>query len=409
MSKWLVCTVGGSEAPIIETIKKEKPDNILFICSDSSQTQVEKIIAGSGYSKKFKIAVIQAYDLIDQCFIEILEAVDKNIRRGKPTIVADYTGGTKTMSAALAMAAVEKGWELCFVTGARTDLIKVQDGTQHSQRVRTDQILLYSYLNEIDRYFAKYDYQACLALVDNLREVALTPDQLKRLTAIKGILTGLDLWERFQYEAALQKLEPFARQLRAFKSELSKVYRDLENIARRMGGAVNYRISYALVHDVLLNAQRRALAGRYDDATSRLYRATELIAQVNLLNLNPPVNTGDIIIQDSWPAELQQRLENRRNPRGKIQLGLMEAFELWAQLDRNFAPIHDDWKNKLLECIKARNNSFLAHGYEPITREQYDHYFRTLKDFLLAIQESQQQVEKFDESKQWPQKLTELL
>lgn len=409
MSKWLVCTVGGSEAPIIETIKKESPDNILFLCSESSQIQVEKIIAGSRYNKNYKVEVIAAYDLIDQCFIEIIAAAEKHIRRGKATIVADYTGGTKTMSAALAMAAVAKGWELCFVTGARTDLIKVKDGTQHSQRVRTDQILLYSYINEIDSHIAKYDYQACLALMDKLREVTLSPDQLKRLITIKGILIALDLWDRFQYEAALQKLEPFARQLPNMKTELSKVCRDFGNIAKRIGVDMKYKISYALVHDVLLNAQRRALVGRFDDASSRLYRATELIAQINLLNMNPPVNTGDIIIQDSWPAELQQRLENRRNSRGKIQLGLMEAYELWAQLDRNFAPIHEKWKNMLLECIKIRNCSFLAHGYEPISREQYAQYFSTIKDFLLTIQESQRQQERFDESKQWPQTLKELI
>jgi hypothetical protein len=40
---------------------------------------------------------------------------------------------------------------------------------------------------------------------------------------------------------------------------------------------------YEIVEDLLLNAERRAMQDRYDDAVGRLYRALELLVQIRLL------------------------------------------------------------------------------------------------------------------------------
>ena len=49
------------------------------------------------------------------------ELIDKH---PNARIIADYTGGTKTMSAALVLATYDKKIDLSLVTGPRTDQVK---------------------------------------------------------------------------------------------------------------------------------------------------------------------------------------------------------------------------------------------------------------------------------------------
>jgi hypothetical protein len=71
-------------------------------------------------------------DDLDAAVAIMLDGIH-DLRRWFPNapLVADYTGGTKTMTAALVMAAIESdAVEPQLVTGARADLVKVYDGSQ---------------------------------------------------------------------------------------------------------------------------------------------------------------------------------------------------------------------------------------------------------------------------------------
>lgn len=56
---------------------------------------------------------------------------------------------------------------------------------------------------------------------------------------------------------------------------VSKYILALVAITKENGG-------YEQVQDLILNAERRAVQERYDDAVARLYRAVEMVAQVRL-------------------------------------------------------------------------------------------------------------------------------
>jgi hypothetical protein len=66
-------------------------------------------------------------DDLDQIYLDCSKAIDAVVQRfSNVTITADYTGGTKSMSAALVMAALEfPNVNLQLVSGSRSDLIKV--------------------------------------------------------------------------------------------------------------------------------------------------------------------------------------------------------------------------------------------------------------------------------------------
>ena len=151
----LLCTVGGSHQPILEAIRSTKPSHTCFFCTGrdvvtdrpGSVTQV----TGSGSVIKarredgqpslpnlptqaqldkscFDVVEVSADDL-DQAFFAMRKAIDDLSRRFPDArFVADYTGGTKTMTAALVCVALESdGVELQLVAGARSGLGKVDD------------------------------------------------------------------------------------------------------------------------------------------------------------------------------------------------------------------------------------------------------------------------------------------
>ena len=137
--KTLVITVGDSEQPVITSIKNNSPDKVCFICSDDVATAKgsyktrDNIIQKCGLASSSTETVrIKYLDDFNDCFQQCYQLLAR-LRHDNPEadIIADYTGGTKSMSAGLAAAAMDvERCCLCIVTGERVDLKQVQNGTQ---------------------------------------------------------------------------------------------------------------------------------------------------------------------------------------------------------------------------------------------------------------------------------------
>lgn len=122
MTTILVASVGGTDQPILDAIAAGKPDFVYFLCSASKDGAV-----GSDESVPARIApaarlgedrhAIECVERPDD-LREVVEAcarIDAAIRSRQPQhveVVANYTGGTKTMSAGLAAYALRVGWSL---------------------------------------------------------------------------------------------------------------------------------------------------------------------------------------------------------------------------------------------------------------------------------------------------------
>jgi CRISPR-associated protein (TIGR02710 family) len=134
---------------------------------------------------------------------------------------------------------------------------------------------------------------------------------------------------------------------------------------------------YEPVLDVVLNAERRASRGRFDDAVARLYRAIELLAQTRLKKRDPPLDSSDLDLE-KLPEPIQpkyQRMRELNELRGwgsKVQIGLVSDYvllqELGDPLGRVYAPLAD----RLRQALENRNQSILAHGGTPLTQGDCD-------------------------------------
>lgn len=385
-SNILLCTVGGSHEPILTALRKTRPDFTCFICTDrdpatgrpGSDVQIlgkgscikahpgdEKpslpnIPAQAGLrQEQYEVVRVPADDL-DEVFRilrDTIEGLGQRFRGAR--LLADYTGGTKTMTAGLVSAALESDEvELQLVTGSRADLIKVRSGMEavtpaNVERVRLERAMR-PYVDAWRR-FAYAEAHQGLAALPRPRDRSLAA----RLALLRDLSRGLDAWDRFEHGAALELLEPYRPRIGGSWSSLLAALKRLT--------AEDESQEPARLFDLWRNAQRRAVQGRYDDAVARVYRLLEWSAQW-LLRVRCGIDTSDVPSERVPPG-----LALTPNDKGRIQIGLMAAWELLAHLrpDSPAGAFFRAERNALLNWLLMRNHSILAHGFRPVAEADW--------------------------------------
>jgi CRISPR-associated protein (TIGR02710 family) len=377
----LLCTVGGSHEPILTALRQTTPDFTCFICTGrdpatgrpGSDVQIlgkEKCIKSRPGDEKptlpniptqaglrddqYEVVRVPADDL-DEVF-RILRDTIQNLGQRFPgaRLLADYTGGTKTMTAGLVSAALESdGVELQLVTGSRADLIKVRSGMEavtqaNVERVRLERAMR-PYVDAWRRFAYAEAYQG-LAALPQPRDRALAA----RLALLRDLSRGLDAWDRFEHGAALDLLEPYRPRIGASWSPLLMA---LKRLTTPDEGQEPARLL-----DLWRNAERRAAQGRYDDAVARVYRLLEWSAQW-LLRSRYGIDTGDVP-----PEQVPPHMSLTPNDKGRIQIGLMAAWELLAhqQPDGPAGALFRAERDLLRDWLHMRNQSILAHGFRSV-------------------------------------------
>jgi len=433
--RFLVITVGGSCAPVVTSVKQNTPDKIYFLCSTDTETTKGsyRVVEGRGMvcgddraniltqteipenSEQYEIIKIDDFDNFNSCYKRSLETL-RNIRDRFPDaeIIADYTGGTKSMSAGLAAATTHvPGVTLSIVKGERTDLVKVLNDTQYVSLTNENVGFLQNQLELMDSLSRRYDYDGVLSVLDRitkLKNISSEADRLirKRLALSKGFLA----WDCFNHAEAWRLLSPYRGQMVDNIKFLEAVIWSRKGIDSKFREKPIPGLSnkpkghgYELVEELLLNSERRASQGRYDDAVGRLYRALELLVQIRL-KLEYGIETGNVDIE-KIPAGCRDVFKSKKNAGDEgIKTGLRESYELLTCLNKDdvLTKIYSDRKDKLNDILKIRNSSLFAHGFQPIPKEEYNK-FHTFIEGLLTEFFSGINAKKYTKRCQFPSKL----
>ena len=406
-STLLLCTVGGSHEPIITAVRQLRPDYVCFVCSGDdattgragSWTQIEKpgsvIKARPGDDKpslpnipaqlglpaeRFEVLRIPADDLDTAC-AEIRQRIAAlKIQFTESRLIADYTGGTKTMTAALVLAALEEGIELQLVTGGRADLIKVGSGMESVFNAPSERIRIQRAMAPFQAAWQRYAYaEAALGFAD----IALPQDAALRAELLiwRDVSRALDAWDRFDHAEAWRIIEHYNQRIGRVQPHLLTTLRALVNPKRAEQGEA------LRLYDLWHNAQRRAAQGRFDDAVARVYRLLEWTAQW-LLRCHLDIDTADV------PAErLPEGFEIAPGADGTIKLGLIQAWRLLGTVAGPMAEFVDAELIRLQDRVQIRNHSILAHGFTPISETEWQSIRSWLEGaFLLLLKSESQHV-----------------
>lgn len=414
--KTLLVTVGGSPKPILTTIETLQPDRVLFLCSAGSRGSESQVI-GTGTPCEIRqgaeiierlpniptqarlthfdpdrdLIRIQNPDDLSECYNATVSTI-RTLQQQQPNnqLIADYTGGTKTMSVALAMAALDYGITLYLTTNTtRENLFRVERG-EATERARTALVTVDRIIEQVmPRLLQQYNYPAATAELNALlQSMELPSESSRRIRELRDCCLGFDAWDRFDHVEAWRSLQPYmkASEIRPLGLFLKRVISSRAAIDPHFSSADGMNgQGYEIVEDLLLNADRRAIQDRYDDAVGRLYRALELLVQIRLLQTYD-IKTGDVDRQ-KLPASLQEKYADPalRSRDGKLQLALTRSYVLLSELpDDPLGKLYLQDADRIQNALQIRNYSLFAHGFTPITKASY----HTLSDVFVGFIQS---------------------
>ncbi len=371
MKTLFVATVGigtGPEAdivpPLVNSIKRANPDYLLLFVTEGSKGNGEKIIQELGCTpeKSFVSQLRADISDIEALFKEMLDVLSEQMKRLKisaENVTADFTTGLKTMSAALALSAVQLGFNnLQYIYVRRDEQKRVIPGTERFISLTPNQIRDSMLLQTAFNLMQNYRFASAIQILKNLHLLNETENLLReQLITIANAYIG---WDLFNHNRFVERYRN-ANLKSDYRLGIFQVKEATINLVTKIKEAKE--ITDLMIVDLFNNAERRFNEGRYDDTVARLYRTCEMLAQWRLQKKHG-VNTSDVAL-DKVPEESSNWLSGYRNQEGKIQIALEKAYQLLTELKDNLGAEYNDLKG----LLKNRNYSILAHGIEPIDED----------------------------------------
>ncbi|MGO9569889.1 MAG: TIGR02710 family CRISPR-associated CARF protein [Desulfomonilaceae bacterium] len=389
----LMISLGGTPEPLVRAIAEHRPRWVCYFASQRSVVQlgtVHNLLGEEGITlDDFGVVLVDDVNDLVHCFAKGLECASFFAKKGltPDEVVVDYTGGTKTMTAAMALAAVRKGFSFSYVGG--TERTKAGLGTVvgGTEVVYTDvspwQIFAVEEWQQLVLHVNHYHYEAALLAI---KETILRqpPHEHMCWQGLSGVIEGLLKWDQFNHRRALpelregiQKLETWGRiredeRLRAFVDQARECLEFLQQTASETRGF--QRIGRPILVDLLSNADRRAAQGRYDDAMARLYRSLEMRGQL-AFEQHTGASTS-AVSPDSLPVGLRDEFVTRYqdSETGKLQLPLYATFRVLQALDDPAGHEFFAQQGAFTKVLSARNQSVLAHGIQAVSRETFEEF-----------------------------------
>ena len=405
MNEILICTVGGSHEPIVKAIETIKPDYVCFLCSEKDPVTgkpgsyelikgVGKIIKKNRDDEKPTLPDIPTQTGLDktQYEVETIPADDlgkafeiTGMRLQKligehpaASFYADYTGGTKSMTAALVVAALDhEKIGLQVVTGPRDDLVIVRTNLGKAAVIDAESIRIPRAVKQFTNSWQQFAYSEAFKGLAGLR--IRSGPLANQVRTLEHLSKAFAAWDRFDHKTAKEIIYTYKAMFAPAHINLLASIKDLTmNDSERQ--------EPARLLDLWFNALRRAEQKRFDDAVARIYRLVEWTAQWILKKYCGIDNTSDIP-EDKIPPEISIS----QSKEGKYQAGLIQAWQLIGCLCPESRPGKFSKENlpTLKDKMKIRNFSILAHGYQPIDEQNWRDFERWFKDNFLELLEQE--------------------
>jgi len=363
---------------LLESIKHHRPDKIVFFGSKLSKKTVDSIRGqhqkdGRGDLPQNEFNLINNVDDFDECFHTIKKEIEKYQNHD---IIIDYTSGTKTMTMSAAICSVLYRKQLSLISGKRGENGLVVRGTEEIKTQNLYQVYDELTMEKVKDFFNNYRFHAAKSILENTVAIENKGAYLKLIKAYEA-------WDRFDHQGCRELLmDKELEQIPEIKKTLSK---NKEVIGILTNPNVKHKGSY-MVADLLNNAKRRGTEEKYDDAVARLYRAMELIAQ-SILKEKCDIDTSNVYISklsELTKVSMKKDLDRSKSNNGKIKVGMHLSYSMLRcegkEIGKKFAS--DD---ELKDLLNKRNNSILAHGSNPISRENYEKLLDKTIEFAMEV------------------------
>jgi CRISPR-associated protein (TIGR02710 family) len=407
VAKGLLISVGGTPNPVAYSIEWHRPEKIVFFASRESRNEIETKVRPLTTHRWRDQEVITTGDPQDltrsmEVLAEKLPECLANLGLSVEDLVADYTGGTKTMSAALVLATIHQPVRYSYVGGTvrtKEGLGVVLDG---SEAIVTGpnpwDVLAIELRRRIGRQFnAGHFAEAKETAAEAADKVS---DRWRGFyKPLADLCDAYQCWSGFEYGKAERLLRQAtarlrlyldAAQLPALSSFLTAVQQDLDRLAGLLpafqalqsGQPAAPEAVRALIVDLVAHAVRTArLAGRPDDAVARLYSAIEKLAKADLARRGIDNSAAPV---EQVPEPLREEYVRRyADPEsGLLRFGLSASYGLLAALGAGVGERYRARDGELAKLLAERNSSLMVHGWKPVRAAVFDGMLDMTLDFL---------------------------
>ncbi|WP_297982848.1 TIGR02710 family CRISPR-associated CARF protein [uncultured Methanobrevibacter sp.] len=450
----LLLTV-GNVAGLPKAISDTKADLVYFIHTKKSLKTIEDVITELNQTviKKndqdlkeymlsfkenetyFKIKLNSDVDL-NESFIESRHVIRRLKREGYDVRV-DFTGGTKVMGVGLYLAAMSEHCKYFYVKGKRQDDIgNVISGFEEIQQLEDPyETFAVREFNRGIQFFNSYQFDASLINFKAAHDVLEDDDLKERASLFMDIVKLYNSWDKFNNnliedsEITKIKLNKFLKEdiievidrsenLTSYFNERNPEFykqlkRNLKFLDKKISNkqSENFKDIKVYLPDLLNNAKRRIDEGKYDDAVARLYRASELVAQLKLVeydfinywelekNLSFYVDKNKI--NAGVNSKTRRNLNNWKyyDKKGTVDtFALKKTYELLSRLNKDDAEaLSQNFFDNIKDDINERNTSILAHGLKPIDKALADDLYDLVLDHSLKLYSNVEKYQRFAE------------
>ena len=373
---------------------------VCFLASQASVDFVGKIkeaVAQTGvtFIRDHKVLVDDPDDLA-HCYQKALACADWVSAQGIPAaeVIVDYTGGTKTMSAAVVLATISRGFRFSYVGGTQRTKGGVGIVESGSEVIHVGvnpwDLFAVQERQRLAQHFNSYQFAACRTLIQGVVD-HLSSDEKQRFEVLQVLVDGYEAWERFKHGAGLACLERGLAELQklvnvraeGFLASLTDgLRRNLEFLRRlKAERRDGQELHSLLLSDLLANAKRRTDEGKFDDAAARLYRLVEMMGQFEIQRLCG-AETSNFPIEEIPEALKEDFVRRYRDEKDKkIKLPLEATYRVLQEKGSEAGRRFFQDQGRFSNLQQARNQSILAHGMIPLEEKRV----RELLEFVTAL------------------------
>lgn len=427
---YMVISVGTSYEPIVLNIHLFKPQRILFLYTEQSVSILDKVVLHC----KLEQASYEKSRISETNPLEIYREIKKSyLEWNKPEkMYIDFTGGTKAMSVAAAMAGAMIDVQLVYVgtTDYLSDFRKPNPGSETLYYI-VNPLSVFGDL-EIEKalvLFAEHNYVGAQEKLVILKEEIPDPNIRQELNFVHLLAKVYEAWDALDFIPAHENMVRLTRQLKRdrmmhgtfllmdFYEILKKQEKILSHLQyipglvkerKNMDILLNKDLITALMFTMCQNALIREEQEKYDMATLLLYRLLEMIEQRRLAKYNLYVSKMDYkslkydtvqcpefagISEAEQFKLLRERIYNIKRELFSRKVGdylpeqvsLLEGFVILQALSDPIVCAEEKQGINCLKRIRAmvylRNNSIFAHGLGPVGNGD----FQKFKKFVLDL------------------------
>ena len=384
--KTLVVALVDDAASAVYSINRLNPDTLCFVLPEGSKALVESDVQPKiqQMPRRWDWVVVadgtefpSTYQTIARSLPDLLRTWE--IQPGE--LVVDLSGATAAMAGALTLVALP--WASRVV-----ELVSAREGAEGDHVELGSKKLVWTQTNPWDEQGTVSRREGCelfnrglfhaAAKIFHDIELRVSGGQKPLYRALRDLAEGYELWERFHYRQAWDKLKTAIKALEmaslwggppGLKAMLSSLKTNAGFLERLVLDPAEVKESVA--HDLLASVGRRLHVGHDSEAAmTALVRALEAFAQVRL-HKSHKIKSWDVS-PEQLPQGLQEicRACYLEDIDGKYKLPLQAQFRVLAGLgDQLGQAFLREWP-KMKPLLDAANRAVLGHGFEPIKSER---------------------------------------